>query len=322
MIEDLGDSTDPIPLHNVTSKILAKVIEYCNKHAVADNSESVIQSDVELKQWEKDFLNAANYMDIKGLLDLTCQCVANMIKGKTPEEIRKTFYIKNDFTPEEEEEVRRENQWAFEEATLSAGIAYICEASDGTWIEGISRGWVNVTWKLLLLGVSRTGYPVQFTGPGPKIDCTGYPDLGPGPGIGCTGSRNFGIDPGTGEERRGRHRHRLHHGGSEAAARKRGEGRRQRRTAGQIREIQRTYRCYRCECGTVLERDTETATARLRLVGVAAHPVSEPVPTGSEILDPVPELVRPVPSLDLLGSNRFRARYEIGLLLCRSFDFL
>lgn len=37
-----------------------------------------------------------------------------MIKGKTPEEIRKTFNIKNDFTPEEEEEVRRENQWAFE----------------------------------------------------------------------------------------------------------------------------------------------------------------------------------------------------------------
>lgn len=34
--------------------------------------------------------------------------------GKTPEEIRKTFNIRNDFTPEEEEEVRRENQWAFE----------------------------------------------------------------------------------------------------------------------------------------------------------------------------------------------------------------
>lgn len=40
-----------------------------------------------------------------------------MIKGKTPEEIRKTFDIKNDFTPEEEEDVRRENQWAFEWST-------------------------------------------------------------------------------------------------------------------------------------------------------------------------------------------------------------
>lgn len=60
------------------------------------------------------FTQAANYLNIKGLLDLTCQTVADMIKGKTPEEIRKTFNIKNDFTPEEEEEVRRENQWAFE----------------------------------------------------------------------------------------------------------------------------------------------------------------------------------------------------------------
>lgn len=57
---------------------------------------------------------AANYLNIKSLLDLTCQTVADMIKGRTPEEIRKTFNIRNDFTPEEEEEVRRENQWAFE----------------------------------------------------------------------------------------------------------------------------------------------------------------------------------------------------------------
>jgi S-phase kinase-associated protein 1 len=37
-----------------------------------------------------------------------------MIKGKTSEEIRETFNIVNDFSPEEEEEIRRENQWAFE----------------------------------------------------------------------------------------------------------------------------------------------------------------------------------------------------------------
>ena len=59
-------------------------------------------------------LQAANYLNIKDLLELTCQTVADMIKGKTPEEIRRTFGIKNDFTPEEEEEVKRENQWAFE----------------------------------------------------------------------------------------------------------------------------------------------------------------------------------------------------------------
>jgi S-phase kinase-associated protein 1 len=59
-------------------------------------------------------LQAANYLDIKAMLDLTCQTVADMIKGKTPEEIRTIFNIRNDFTPAEEMEVRRENQWAFE----------------------------------------------------------------------------------------------------------------------------------------------------------------------------------------------------------------
>jgi S-phase kinase-associated protein 1 len=78
---------------------------------------------VEISEWDKSFMKveqdllfeiilAANYMDIKGLLDLGCQTVANMIKGKSPEEIRETFNIKNDFTPEEEEQIRRENEWA------------------------------------------------------------------------------------------------------------------------------------------------------------------------------------------------------------------
>ncbi|CAN0923061.1 SKP1-like protein 1A [Linum grandiflorum] len=119
MIEDDCAGGD-IPLPNVESKILAKVIEYCKKHIETEALDAA-----ELKQWDVDFAKvdqatlydlilAANYLDIKGLLDLTCQTVADMIKGKTPEEIRKTFNIKNDFTPEEEAEVRRENQWAFE----------------------------------------------------------------------------------------------------------------------------------------------------------------------------------------------------------------
>ncbi|KAE8717485.1 protein FD-like [Hibiscus syriacus] len=57
---------------------------------------------------------AANFLNIKELLDLTCKTVADMMRGKTPEQIRKTFHIKNDYTPEEEDEVRRENSWAFD----------------------------------------------------------------------------------------------------------------------------------------------------------------------------------------------------------------
>ena len=58
-----------------------------------------------------ELILAANYLDIKSLLDLTCAKVASMIKGKTTEEIRKQFNIVNDFTPEEEAQVREENRW-------------------------------------------------------------------------------------------------------------------------------------------------------------------------------------------------------------------
>ncbi|CAN1226666.1 SKP1-like protein 1A [Linum perenne] len=123
MIED-DCAGEAIPLPNVHSKILAKVIEYCKKHVETPKLDAVSTSNADdsLKQWDTDFAKvdqAANYLNIKDLLDLTCQTVADMIKadmikGKSPEEIRKIFNIKNDFTPEEEEEVRRENQWAFE----------------------------------------------------------------------------------------------------------------------------------------------------------------------------------------------------------------
>ncbi|XP_062199470.1 SKP1-like protein 20 [Phragmites australis] len=132
MIED-GCADHGIPLPNVSSQILSKVIEFCRKHVQArggavaadGGDEANKASEEEIKAFDTEFVKvdqatlfdlilAANYLDIKGLLDLTCQTVADMIKGKTPEEIRKTFNIRNDFTPEEEEEVRRENQWAFE----------------------------------------------------------------------------------------------------------------------------------------------------------------------------------------------------------------
>jgi len=57
---------------------------------------------------------AANYLDIKDLLDLTCKYVADTMKGKSPEEIRAIFHIVNDYTPEEEQEIRRDLSWAFE----------------------------------------------------------------------------------------------------------------------------------------------------------------------------------------------------------------
>ena len=104
------------------------MIEYCKFKVEAKKKNADGQpakTEDEVKSWEADFVKVdqgtlfqlilpANYLNIKELLDLTCHSVASMIRGKSPEEIRKAFNIKNDFTPEEEEEVRREHQWAFD----------------------------------------------------------------------------------------------------------------------------------------------------------------------------------------------------------------
>jgi len=49
-----------------------------------------------------EIVMAANYLDIKPLLELSCAKVASLIKGKSVQEIRQFFNIENDFTPEEE----------------------------------------------------------------------------------------------------------------------------------------------------------------------------------------------------------------------------
>jgi len=65
-------------------------------------------------------LQAAYALEIQPLVELCCKIVANMIKGKSAEEIRKTFNIINDFTPEEEEQIRRENEWAEDDLDFSS----------------------------------------------------------------------------------------------------------------------------------------------------------------------------------------------------------
>ncbi|ODN99433.1 E3 ubiquitin ligase complex SCF subunit sconC [Cryptococcus wingfieldii CBS 7118] len=129
----LGDQEGmPIPLPNVSSSVLTKVLEYCDHHkndplpaADANDADDSRRKTSEIGEWDARWIQvdqemlfeiilAANYLDIKPLLDVGCKTVANMIKGKTPEEIRKLFNITNDFTPEEEEQIRKENEWAEE----------------------------------------------------------------------------------------------------------------------------------------------------------------------------------------------------------------
>jgi S-phase kinase-associated protein 1 len=131
MKDDADSSEVPEVLFpSVRAEILTKVIEFCTHY----KSEPMKEIEMPLKssdlaevvqKWYADFIDvdqailfeiviAANFLNIQPLLDLTCACVAGLIKGKTPEEIRKTFNIVNDFTPEEEAQVREENKWCEE----------------------------------------------------------------------------------------------------------------------------------------------------------------------------------------------------------------
>jgi len=105
-----------ITLNNIGYNTLQLVIEFCRyeyENPRADETDRTgLRQFVQVDQNTLfELILAANYLDLPLLLDVTCEAVGNMIKGKTPEEIRVMFNIKNDFTPEEEEQIRRENEW-------------------------------------------------------------------------------------------------------------------------------------------------------------------------------------------------------------------
>ena len=99
-----------VPISNVDSDTLIKVIQFL-EHIYEFPMEDIpkpIKSDKMIEnvnEWHANFIDqqsqddifalilAANFMDIKSLLDLGCSKVATMIKGKTPEEIRLTFNV-------------------------------------------------------------------------------------------------------------------------------------------------------------------------------------------------------------------------------------
>jgi S-phase kinase-associated protein 1 len=137
---DNGCASGNIPLPNVDDRALAMVIKYCDKHAGAEPdsnhgaadegssssantaaSTNTAASKKALDAWDRklvedltqdalfDLITAANFLDIKGLLQASCQKVADMIVNKTPAQVRTMFSIANDFTAEEEEEIRKES---------------------------------------------------------------------------------------------------------------------------------------------------------------------------------------------------------------------
>jgi S-phase kinase-associated protein 1 len=101
MIDEAGAdaSGDGITLPDVDAKTLAKVLEYCNKHAPASSSSSAAEAappaegEEDLERFDRELMHvdmgtlyslvmAASYLEIEGLLNLSCQTITDMIKAR------------------------------------------------------------------------------------------------------------------------------------------------------------------------------------------------------------------------------------------------
>lgn len=121
--EDTDDGNEMIiPVPTISSNTLIRVIEFCKHQDKVNNND--FDKNL-MPMWNTKFMNiddnsmvelimAANYLDIKPLLDLTCKKIAAQIKGLPVDDPLPRFDIENDFTPEEEEEIRREGMGCVE----------------------------------------------------------------------------------------------------------------------------------------------------------------------------------------------------------------
>ncbi|KAL8090369.1 hypothetical protein AgCh_039736 [Apium graveolens] len=111
------DQCEPyvIPLKNVDGKTMGKIIEYCKRH-IEESDEAVLEGfDAQLLDLDQadlyDLLMAVDFLEIADLLEKVTGKVADLMKGKSSEEIRNIFNIENDLSPDQIEESRRENCW-------------------------------------------------------------------------------------------------------------------------------------------------------------------------------------------------------------------
>ena len=122
---DLDDEAAVIPLSKVNANILKLVLEWASHHKddqiPMDANEKKEKRTDDIAPWDVEFLKvdqstlfeiieAANFLDTKGLMEAACKTVANMMKGKSPQQILETFEIEDDFTEEEREKIRKEDE--------------------------------------------------------------------------------------------------------------------------------------------------------------------------------------------------------------------
>lgn len=156
--DDEAEPVKDFPLPNVTSGVLEKVIEFC-KH-FQEEPMTTIQTPLKsskledlVQQWYADFVKvpktllfdlvaAANYMDIKPLLDLTCLAVSILIKGKSAAELRSMFNLSDELSHEEEAQMAQGNQ-QFADRAQEAAAANTGEGVNVVPSEGMAQDEKN-----------------------------------------------------------------------------------------------------------------------------------------------------------------------------------
>jgi len=125
-IDPDDEDAKPIEVQKTDSATLEKILEWCEHHVNDPNVYKEMESEdddeeYDFDEWDEEWIEkldeerlfavilAADFLDIKMLLDLGSKRVANIIKTMTPAEIRKRYNLVNDLTPDEEEKSRKEN---------------------------------------------------------------------------------------------------------------------------------------------------------------------------------------------------------------------
>lgn len=138
LIEDIDDNSQPIPLSESSTslKLVNSLLNFVNENSGKEIETTETIEEKEKREKEEkintdgineilsaltkdqlfEMILCLNYLDMKYLMDIICKKVANHMKGMKVVEMREYLNLENDFTPEEEEQVRKENEWLLEDS--------------------------------------------------------------------------------------------------------------------------------------------------------------------------------------------------------------
>uniref|UniRef100_A0A1I7SYS6 Skp1-related protein n=1 Tax=Caenorhabditis tropicalis TaxID=1561998 RepID=A0A1I7SYS6_9PELO len=115
------EKNEAIPINNIKAEILELVFKWCEEHKgepipvdddTVPKNVTIPAFDEELMKIDNDrlfhLICAANYLNVKGLLNVSCKKVALMAKGKSPEELRVIYGIPTDEEDEAAAKVAKE----------------------------------------------------------------------------------------------------------------------------------------------------------------------------------------------------------------------